>query len=53
MTRNGFGHIPVYRATSKHIGCSLAESAEKESYRAWLQKGKAENENALHVVYIN
>jgi len=53
MTRNGFGHIPVYRATAKHIGCSLAESAENESYRAWLQKGKMENDSALHVVYIN
>lgn len=53
MARNGYGHIPVYRATSRHIGCSLAESAEKDAYQAWLQKGKAENENALHVVYIN
>lgn len=53
MARNGFGHIPVYRATSKHIGCSLAESAENDTYRAWLQKGHAENESALHVVYIN
>lgn len=53
MTRNGFGHIPVYRATAREIGCSLAESAEKESYRAWLQKGQAENKNALHVIYIN
>jgi quinolinate synthase len=53
MSRSGYGHIPVYRATSREIGCSLAESAENESYRAWLHKGKAENENALHVVYIN
>eukprot|EP01083_Nonionella_stella_P068290 181222_1 len=53
MARNGYGHIPVYRATSRHIGCSLAESAEKDAYQAWLQKGKAENKNALHVVYIN
>jgi len=53
MTRNGFGHIPVYRATAKHIGCSLAESAENEMYRAWLQKGKMDNDSALHVVYIN
>lgn len=53
MTRNGFGHIPVYRATAKHIGCSLAESAENEMYRAWLQKGRMNNDSALHVVYIN
>jgi quinolinate synthase len=53
MSRNGFGHVPVYRATSKHIGCSLAESAEKESYQAWLQMAKEKGENSLHVVYIN
>lgn len=51
MARNGYGHVPVYRATSQHIGCSLAESAENDSYRAWLQQGQ--NQNALHVVYIN
>jgi len=53
MARNGFGHVPVYRATAKHIGCSLAESAERDSYRAWLEKGKASYEHPLHVVYIN
>jgi len=53
MKRSGFGHIPVYRATSKSIGCSLAESAERDSYRAWLEKGKAQYKYPLHVVYIN
>lgn len=53
MSRNGYSHIPVYRATSRHIGCSLAESAEKDSYRAWLQKAKEKHQNSLHVVYIN
>jgi len=53
MARNGFGHIPVYRATEKHIGCSLAESAERDSYRAWLERGRAHYEAPLHVVYIN
>jgi len=53
MARNGFGHVPVYRATAKHIGCSLAESAERDSYRAWLEKGRAGYEFPLHVVYIN
>jgi quinolinate synthase len=52
LGRNGFSHIPVYRATSKEIGCSLAESAERDSYRAWLETSK-KNEQALHVVYIN
>jgi quinolinate synthase len=52
MGRNGFGHVPVYRATPAAIGCSLAESAERDSYRAWLTTAK-ENEDALHIVYIN
>ena len=50
LERNGLGHIPVYRATAKPIGCSLAESAERDSYRAWLQSAP---EKSLHVVYIN
>jgi quinolinate synthase len=57
LGKNGFGDVPVYRATAKHIGCSLAESAETEQYRAWLQK---ESKRALddgcvplHVIYIN
>lgn len=38
MGRNGYPHVPVYRATTKHIGCSLAESAEGDNYKAWLYK---------------
>ena len=52
MHRNNYGHIPVYRATPGAIGCSLAESAERDSYRAWLET-EMKNEQALHVVYIN
>lgn len=40
MAKNGFGHIPVYRLSQKHIGCSLAESAERQSYRSWLEYGR-------------
>jgi len=57
LGKNGFGDVPVYRATAKHIGCSLADSAETEQYRAWLHK---ESRRALddgcvplHVIYIN
>lgn len=57
LGKNGFGDVPVYRATAKHIGCSLAESAETEQYRAWLH---TESKQALddgcvplHVIYIN
>jgi len=53
MGKNGFGHVPVYRATHKHIGCSLAESAEGDAYRAWLAKCAASDLKSLHVVYIN
>jgi quinolinate synthase len=52
LETNGYKHVPVYRAAEAAIGCSLAESAERDSYRAWLQKESAGHE-ALHVVYIN
>ena len=44
--------IPVYRLAEAKIGCSLAESAEKIAYSAWLAKA-ASVPNSLHVVYIN
>eukprot|EP00568_Trieres_chinensis_P003502 CAMPEP_0183301918 /NCGR_PEP_ID=MMETSP0160_2-20130417/7882_1 /TAXON_ID=2839 ORGANISM="Odontella Sinensis, Strain Grunow 1884" /NCGR_SAMPLE_ID=MMETSP0160_2 /ASSEMBLY_ACC=CAM_ASM_000250 /LENGTH=609 /DNA_ID=CAMNT_0025464623 /DNA_START=103 /DNA_END=1932 /DNA_ORIENTATION=+ len=50
MTKNGYGHVPVYRLNPNPIGCSLAESAERDSYRAWLEKADSKS---LHVVYIN
>jgi len=52
LEKNGHAGIPVYRAAQAKIGCSLAESAEQASYRAWLQK-ESQGHNALHVVYIN
>jgi quinolinate synthase len=57
MTRNGYGHVPVYRATPDRIGCSLAESAEADGYRSWLVKcatdSYVQQQKCLHVVYIN
>jgi len=60
MARNGCGHVPVYRAATRHIGCSLAESAEGRGYEAWLRKfgdasssPSSSDKKALHVVYIN
>ena len=57
LQKNGFDNIPVYRATPKAIGCSLAESAEGEMYRAWLQqesdRATKESYVPLHVIYIN
>jgi quinolinate synthase len=55
-------HVPVYRATAQSIGCSLAESAEGDAYRGWLQQESSRggtnnnnnnNNNTLHVIYIN
>jgi len=51
LQRNGY-NVPVYRLSSKSIGCSLAASAETDSYRAWLQQAST-TKPALHVVYIN
>lgn len=54
LGKNGMGNIPVYRATSRAIGCSLAESAERDSYRAWLQtESESTSQPCLHVIYIN
>lgn len=54
LQRNGFSHIPVYRAAQAKIGCSLAESAESEAYRAWIQtEAERTKQPLLHVVYIN
>lgn len=57
LQKNGLEHIPVYRATPQAIGCSLAESAEGDAYRAWLQQetAKATEDGCgpLHVIYIN
>ena len=53
LGKNGFSKTPVYRATHKHIGCSLAESAEGMNYKAWLNKSASEKKKSLHVVYIN
>ncbi|CEG49191.1 quinolinate synthetase a [Plasmopara halstedii] len=52
LDSNGFEHIPVYRLAEQKIGCSLAESAEKKAYLAYLQKA-AKTPNSLHIVYIN
>ena len=48
----GHTDIEVFRVAADPIGCSLAESAERDAYGAWLQQA-AKTRNALHVVYIN
>lgn len=51
LRHEGFD-TPVYRLSEKHIGCSLAESAESLAYAAFLNKA-SRTPNSLHVVYIN
>jgi len=53
LQRNGYGHVPVYRSTTRSIGCSLASSAETDMYQAWLRKAAQDVNPALHVIYIN
>jgi quinolinate synthase len=54
LQRNGYPSVPVYRAARAKIGCSLAESAETDTYRAWLQTERDQTDRPLlHVVYIN
>ncbi|KAL7468486.1 hypothetical protein ACHAXS_008711 [Conticribra weissflogii] len=52
LNRSGCHGVPVYRATARRIGCSLAESAESKTYEAWLRRF-ADSSPTLHVVYIN
>ncbi|ETV94509.1 hypothetical protein H310_11819 [Aphanomyces invadans] len=52
LDSNGYHNIPVYRLSKKKIGCSLAESAEKQAYLAYLAHA-AKTPHSLHVVYIN
>lgn len=52
LDSNGYQHIPVYRLAQEKIGCSLAESAERQAYIAYLQKA-SKTKKSVHVVYIN
>lgn len=52
LDASGHQDVVVYRVQAAAIGCSLAESAERAAYGAYLSQ--AQNEKAsLHVVYIN
>ncbi len=53
LDSNKLQHVPVYRLAEAKIGCSLAESAEKAAYAAFLHKAAAAPHPSLHVVYIN
>ena len=53
LDKSGFHDVKVYRLSDRKIGCSLAESAEKLAYKAYLLKGMERNPESLHVIYIN
>jgi quinolinate synthase len=46
----GHADVEVVRVATRHIGCSLAASAEQEAYFDWL---RSRPPHTLHVVYIN
>jgi quinolinate synthase len=44
--------VSVYRMSADHIGCSLAEAAESESYINFLDEA-SKTPKSMHVIYIN
>jgi quinolinate synthase len=52
LDAGGFADVPVYRVDSRPIGCSLAESAEARTYRAYLERA-SRTPRSLHVIYVN
>lgn len=48
----GHTDVPVYRLAEEHIGCSLAEAAESDSYFSYLSEAES-TPNSMHVIYIN
>jgi len=55
LDKEGFANIPVYKTSTKEIGCSLAEAAEKDVYKSYLlsEKKKAGNAPIVNLIYIN
>lgn len=52
LDAGGYAALPVYRLAASHIGCSLADAAERPAYEAFLDRAAA-TPQSLHVVYIN
>lgn len=53
MLSNEYPDVNVYKVSENKIGCSLAESAEKLNYCAYLHKSASCQTNCAHVIYIN
>lgn len=52
LDRAGHEKVSVYRMSSDHIGCSLAEAAESDSYIKFLEEA-SKTPKSMHVIYIN
>ncbi len=52
LDASGHSDIPVWRAASSPISCSLAEAAETPAYLSYLERA-ARTPHSVHVVYIN
>lgn len=48
----GHTDVPVWRAASAAISCSLAEAAETPAYSSYLTKA-AQTPKSVHVIYVN
>jgi len=55
LDKEGFANVPVYKTSTRDIGCSLAEAAEKDVYKSYLlsEKRKAGNAPIVNLIYIN
>lgn len=52
LDASGFEHVPVWRAATNDIGCSLAQAAEAPAYFRYLDQA-ASIPRSVHVVYVN
>jgi quinolinate synthase len=52
LDASGYRDVPVWRAASAAISCSLAEAAETPAYLSYLGKA-AQTPRSVHVIYVN
>jgi len=52
LDASGYREVPVWRAASAAISCSLAEAAQTPAYLSYLTKA-ARTPQSVHVIYVN
>jgi len=52
LDASGHSELPVWRAATSPISCSLAEAAESPAYLSYLTKA-AKTPRSVHVIYVN